>query len=499
MAERECAWNADIEKKIEGRNDWLLYLSDCYWVLDIDGNFEFYFNPKHFIGKLSKKDLPEMVVKRIKRECICFDRKKLFSREKTELSCSSVDMVRMDNDMRVGNWFYAQGYNYVTYKGKFIMRIDPYYGPSECVFFSIKGDIVCDMLEMTASTKSHYYIKSVFDLNCFSGMDPDFTVVKPVDDFYWDSYSWKIRYEKLSERLKSSPDSNSYRAKMYKAEMRFIRKDVFMHTLYIAQEGRYYADGREVKLPTSEKMICNTRYYSANNKPDSVLACEDTVITVENTDCLVAAKKMISEGYKPAVLNMANRQTPGGGVFNGAGAQEENLFRRTNLFQSLYQFSDLAKLYKITRSPYSYPLDRNYGGIYSPEVVVFRGEEKDGYPLLDEFYQVAVISVAGMNRPELDSENKIATHLIEGVKNKMRTIFNIALENGHDCVVLGALGCGAFRNPPAHTAKLFHEVIEMEYKNKFKKICFAILEDHNSIRKNNEKGNFIPFYEEFCK
>ncbi len=144
-----------------------------------------------------------------------------------------------------------------------------------------------------------------------------------------------------------------------------------------------------------------------------------------------------------------------------------------------------------------YPMDRNYGGAYSPDVTVFRGEEQQGYPLLENPYQVGVISVAAMNCPELDQQGAIASHLVEGVKNKIRTILNIGVTHGHDSLVLGALGCGAFRNPPAHIAKLFHEVIEQEYPGHFSKICFAIMEDHNSQRKHNPEGNYLPFFNEF--
>jgi uncharacterized protein (TIGR02452 family) len=92
----------------------------------------------------------------------------------------------------------------------------------------------------------------------------------------------------------------------------------------------------------------------------------------------------------------------------------------------------------------------------------------------------------------------IKDHLIEGIKNKIRTILRIGLENGHDSLVLGALGCGAFSNPPKHIAKLFHEVLdEVEFANKYKYIVFAVLEDHNSKKAHNPEGNFLPFYNEF--
>ena len=92
----------------------------------------------------------------------------------------------------------------------------------------------------------------------------------------------------------------------------------------------------------------------------------------------------------------------------------------------------------------------------------------------------------------------IVDSLVGGIKNKIRTILRIGLKHGHDALVLGALGCGAFHNPPRHIAKLFHEVIyENEFANKFKLIVFAILDDHNSHKSHNRDGNFLPFKEEF--
>ncbi len=85
----------------------------------------------------------------------------------------------------------------------------------------------------------------------------------------------------------------------------------------------------------------------------------------------------------------------------------------------------------------------------------------------------------------------------EQTKDKIRTILRIAMEHCHDALVLGALGCGAFGNPPAQVAKLFHEVFdEPEFKNQFKEVVFAILEDRNSL-KNSITGNYLPFKKEF--
>jgi uncharacterized protein (TIGR02452 family) len=202
------------------------------------------------------------------------------------------------------------------------------------------------------------------------------------------------------------------------------------------------------------------------------------------------------------MLNMASRRNPGGGVLGGAGAQEENIFRRSNLFQSLYQFVDYAEEYGVKRdSKNSYPLDRDTGGIYSKRVFIVRGSERSGSCFLQNPFELSIVSVPAINRPELelrDGKYYIADKLIEPSKEKIRTILRIAGEFNHDCLVLSAFGCGAFQNPPHHIAKLFKEVFnETEFKDRFRFVVFAIIDDHNARREHNPEGNMLPFLREF--
>lgn len=311
----------------------------------------------------------------------------------------------------------------------------------------------------------------------------------------WNARQWKEQFELLiTQRNTKQKDEASFL-------LRNMRADVFKHTVFLIQQGYYY-NGKEQKITFSntDNLIANTQFYSTPKTVHHLPTLkEETIVKVENLDSLLVAEKLLKEGYHPAVLNMASRQNPGGGVQTGAGAQEENLFRRTNLFQSLYQFVPYAEKFGIRKSRSQYPLDRNYGGIYTPDALVFRGTEQTGYPLLEEPFQMSFIAVAGINRPALASPEQIAPELIEPVKNKIRTIFRIGLLHRHDSLVLGALGCGAFRNPPTHIARLFHEVMEEdEFKNKYKLLVFAILDDHNARLRHNPDGNFLPFVREFC-
>lgn len=310
----------------------------------------------------------------------------------------------------------------------------------------------------------------------------------------WNAEEWKTQFELLrtQNRLKQKEETRFL--------LRSMRIEVFKHTTFLVKQGYYYnAKNQKISFPDTQNMVLNTKFYHSPCPVHHVPTIHGkTIVKIENIDCLLAAEKLLNDGYHPAVLNMASRQNPGGGVQTGAGAQEENLFRRSNLFQSLFQFVPYAEKYGVRKSRFQYPLDRNYGGIYTPDAIVFRGTEQMGYPLLDNPFQMSFIAVAGINRPTLTSPEQIIPELIEPVKNKMRTIFRIGLLHHHDSLVLGALGCGAFRNPPSHIAKLFHEVMEEpEFKNKYKLLLFAILDDHNAKLKHNPDGNYFPFVREF--
>ena len=309
----------------------------------------------------------------------------------------------------------------------------------------------------------------------------------------WNTEEFLEKYRVLMERVKNG-DSVAY------YQVKELRAKEFRHTVEIVNQGHYVTEnGTGYIFPDDSDMMRKTVFYEQEiHLPSRTLGHEPTIVEVQNIDCLYVGVELKVQGYNPAVLNMASRRNPGGGVATGAGAQEETLFRRTNLFRSLYQFAPYSEQYGIKRSRYQYPLDRNFGGIYTSDAIYFRECEQKGYALLDNPVSLSFITVAGMNRPDLTADGMIADHHVEPIKNKIRTIFRIGFEHGHDSLVLGALGCGAFCNPPRHVARLFHEVMEeSELKNRYRKIVFAILDDHNARQSHNPEGNFKPFVDEF--
>ena len=296
-------------------------------------------------------------------------------------------------------------------------------------------------------------------------------------------------------------DNNSWLKKfrvasVQKAGHKELRAEIFRQTVDIVNSGGYVLNGKEIAVDKTE-IATNTEFFDERFSLKKVEHEQNTRFAVIEADCLEVAELLLKAGFHPCVLNMASERNPGGGVLTGSGAQEENLFRRSNLFASLYQFANYATQYDVVKSAKHYPLDRNSGGIYSQNATVFRSSENSGYALFDAPFQVSVVSVPAINRPDLvevDGQLRIAQHLMEPTKEKMRTILRISGKYEHNALVLSAFGCGAFCNPPEHIALLFKEVFaENEFINRFALVVFAIISDYNSHRAHNPNGNFEPF------
>ena len=270
--------------------------------------------------------------------------------------------------------------------------------------------------------------------------------------------------------------------------------DVYQETMNICRAGGYDTANGYVDLPPLADVLAASKFYDNPPRVDGKPTVGTTILDAVNADCIDVTRDLVAQGYNPIMLNMANRHTPGGGVLNGARAQEESLFRQSNLCVSLYQYSDYhAGLLGLAKGDGSYPMDRNTGGIYSGRVTFFRTSQRQGDKLVDTPFECAVVSVAAINRPDLNAQGRLVPWAVEATERKIRTMLRIGLVHGHDAIVLGAWGCGAFHNPPEHMAEIFNAVLhEPEFENKFKVVRFAVIEDHNS-----RHSNYAPFDHQF--
>lgn len=201
------------------------------------------------------------------------------------------------------------------------------------------------------------------------------------------------------------------------------------------------------------------------------------------------AKNYLKYG-KTAVLNFANPHNPGGGVQNGAMAQEECLCRSSNLYLCISNKNVFNDYYLYNRNIGNYFFSDRL--IYTKNVTVFK-DDSDVPKIMpeNEWFNVDVITCAAPYIAKRKYTNLTALKLL--FKSRVKNIFEAAIDNDVDVIILGAFGCGAFKNPPELVAKAFKEVIdENEYCKYFKKIVFAI----KNI--NSTNSNYSAFKDELC-
>ena len=222
----------------------------------------------------------------------------------------------------------------------------------------------------------------------------------------------------------------------------------------------FYPEGQPIALPTPP--------YT-----------EPALVIVTKNRSFEAARPYAEQGLKIAVLNFASSTNPGGGVTSGASAQEECLCRVSTLYPCLKDESMWDAFYAPHRKARN-PL-HNDDIIYTKDVIVFKD---DDYQPLPQPFTVDVITCAaptlreqssnrynpsdGDKAPDITPEDLLALHEKRG-----RQILSAAAANGAQVIILGAFGCGAFRNDPAVVAQAYANILP-EYLHYFRTIEFAV-------------------------
>jgi uncharacterized protein (TIGR02452 family) len=190
-------------------------------------------------------------------------------------------------------------------------------------------------------------------------------------------------------------------------------------------------------------------------------------------DTFTCARLMISQGAsaaQTAVLNLASDIRPGGGWASTLSeTQEEALCYSSTLYATL--------------KPEWYPwANLSASGIFSPGVVVHRGDLATGCKLLPEDERVVglgVVTVAAPRYRRLTEDRKdFAEETVkEALREKVRAVLRMAAVNGRSNLVLGAMGCGAYGCPPQAVAREMRTVLEeKEWMGWFERVWWAVVD-----------------------
>ncbi len=247
--------------------------------------------------------------------------------------------------------------------------------------------------------------------------------------------------------------------------------DIRMKRIVIFQDTMLQCE-KDSKLSENVKSsIERTVLYKNPIKITKQPQFEDTAITVtsERTfECARRLKEQYSEN-RIGALNFASATNAGGGVKNGSSAQEESICKCSTLFKCLDTEYLFENFYQFHRKRHNTRYTDSC--IYTPDITVIKTDDEFSKPLLTEqWFKLDVLSCPA---PNLNAVNITEDELFEIHKKRGTHILNVAVENGIEVLVLGAFGCGAFRNNPKTVSKAYREILK-DFKGYFKEVCFAV-------------------------
>lgn len=213
------------------------------------------------------------------------------------------------------------------------------------------------------------------------------------------------------------------------------------------------------------KCVGLSKVYGENEFDDYTPSgnCNTKVILAEldTTTALFQLNKTDSV----ALLNFASYKNPGGRFLDGSIAQEEAICHDS----ALYNILSNDRFYKEFYIPNKKRLNKGLyhsNMIYTPKVPFIRD---------NKILKCDVITCAAPNKRVATGYQRLDTSYVDNaIKHRIRSILASANVNSVECLILGAFGCGVFRNNPSGVSSIFRELLAGEFSGAFKYVIFAI-------------------------
>ncbi len=261
---------------------------------------------------------------------------------------------------------------------------------------------------------------------------------------------------------------------------RSTRLELAKQTVEIVERGTYRSPtGRSVDLtPSLHACLEGTRFFTpeewvrlrdtALSRPSPV---HRTVIEVVNETTLQGLTRLLAASSEPvAVLNFASAKNPGGGFLNGSQAQEESLARSSALYASLLRAPEFYERHRASPS-----LLYSDAMIFSPGCPVFRNDEGT---LLEQPQTATFITSPAPNAgAAANTRPEELPRIPEVFRRRSEGVLAMAAAHGYGRLVLGAWGCGVFRNDPQVVAASFATHLGVgAWAGRFQHVLFSVLD-----------------------
>ncbi|WP_037915245.1 TIGR02452 family protein [Actinacidiphila yeochonensis] len=239
------------------------------------------------------------------------------------------------------------------------------------------------------------------------------------------------------------------------ARLRSIAREnerIFTEGGYTGPDGRWHEVGGALAEAAAGTRLFGPEPVPLDGPAAGPRAGPGTVCTVTGESSTAAARRLVHGGGTRsgalAVLNFASARNPGGGYVNGAQAQEEALCRSSALYPCLLRVPEFYGHHREVRDPFY--SDRV---IHSPAVPVFRDDR--GRLLAEPFsagFLTSPAPNAGVVRRTMPERAELLGPALDA---RAERVLEVAVGCGYRRLVLGAWGCGVFRNDPARVAAAF--------------------------------------------
>lgn len=207
--------------------------------------------------------------------------------------------------------------------------------------------------------------------------------------------------------------------------------------------------------------ISNSIKHTTIHRNDVDISMKDKEVVmnfkVDSVDTVYAALKY--HNCKTAVLNFASYKNPGGGFIHGSHAQEEDLCGKSTLYPVLFVH---INYYETNRKNINKGLYSN-AALYS-EDIVFNIDHVD--------FKCDVITCAAPNWSAARRNGVTRSENSRALKERIEFMLKVAVSHDVDTLILGAWGCGVFKQDSAEVAELFQNALH-KYPY-FKTVVFAV-------------------------
>jgi uncharacterized protein (TIGR02452 family) len=260
---------------------------------------------------------------------------------------------------------------------------------------------------------------------------------------------------------------------------RTSRRVIAEETVAIVERGSYQSPGgRTVDIsPHVERCLADTEFFPPERLKrirGEVLAVSpvgyETAIEVRNETTLQGIARVLAVNGGPVTaLNFASARNPGGGFLGGSQAQEESLARSSALYGSLLRAPEYYERHRRMKScHYSDAM------ILSPDCPIIRDDDGELFeePITATFITSPAPNAGAIAKNDPEEIDQIP----ETFRQRAEYVLALAAHFGAPTLVLGAWGCGVFRNDPVVVAETFAGHLRGLWAGRFRRVIFSVLD-----------------------